>query len=257
MYAKVAILLLGFAVAAYGETCTCSGLKACADAKKDLRQKNQAKCSSKCRNKLPGDADQVQQCINDKSDALEKLKENQLDCLLNPAEGACMAPRARRQSDPRNFFVQPGASDFQPESNRGKWIQAGAQTETNVNANVDADDLLQPYHNCLHTCLQGIHPEKGEGLASGATQGAVDQMGRHLTAIQECQLTEKCTINISSLAKAAQTSCQSDRADELSFKQDIKLSYCRCVRGALQKSESEMPCLPDANGGRSKGGRSG
>jgi hypothetical protein len=255
MYAKVALLLLGFAVAVYGESCTCSGLKACVDAKKDLRLKNQAKCISKCRNKLPGDPDQVQQCIRDKSAALEKVKEKQVDCLLNPAQGACTAPRARRQSDPRNFFVQPGASDFQPASNRGKWIQAGAQTETSINAGVDADDLLQSYHNCMHTCLQGLHPEKGEGLASGATQGAVDPLGRHLAAIEECQSTQGCTVDASSLVKAAQTSCQSDLADELNYKQDVKLSFCRCVRGVLQKNESEMPCLPDANGGRSKGGR--
>lgn len=255
MYAKVALLLLGFAVVAHGETCTCSGLKACVDGKKDMRQKNQDKCVARCHNNLPGDADQVQQCIQDKSDALEQLKEDQVDCLLNPVGGVCSAPRARRQADRNNFFVQPSAGDFQPESNRGKWIQAGAQTQTSVQASVDADDLLKPYHDCMHKCLQEIRPEKGEGLASGATQGAVDQLGRHLALISECQVTAKCTIDLASLSKQVQTTCQTDRPDVLSFKQDAKLSYCRCVRGALHKSESEMPCSPDANGGKSKGGR--
>jgi len=254
MYAKVALLLLGLAVAAYGETCTCGGLKACVDGKKDLHQKNNDKCVARCHDNLPGDADQVQQCIQDKRAALEKLKEDQVDCLLNPVGGVCTAPRARRQSDPHNFFVQPSAGDFQPASNRGRWIQAGAQTQTSVNAAVDADDLMKPYHDCMHKCLQEIRPEKGEGLASGATQGAVDQLGRNLALIEGCQLTEKCTVDLSSLSKQVQT-CQSDRSDILSFKQDIKLSYCRCVRGVLHKSESEMPCIPDANGGQSKGGR--
>lgn len=256
MYAKVALLVLGFAAVALGETCTCSGLKACVDAKKDLRFKTHAKCVSRCNSKLPGDADQVQQCIKDKSDALEKLKENQMDCLLNPVEGACTAPRARRQSDPRNFFVQPSVSDFQPASNRGKWIHAGTVTETRVSVGNDAEDLLKPYHDCMHSCLQETRPENGEGLAPGVTQGAVDPIGRSLAEIQECQLTEKCTINLTSLAKAAHTSCQSDRADVLSFKQDIKLSFCRCMRGVLQKTEAEMPCMPDANGGKSKDERS-
>jgi hypothetical protein len=259
MYAKVALLLLGLAVVAHGETCTCSGLKACVDGKKDIRQKNHDKCVAQCQNNLPGDAaDQLQQCIQDKSNALEQLKENQVDCLLNPAGGVCSAPRARRQTDRNNFFVQPSAGDFQSESNRGKWIQAGAQAQAqaSVSASVDADDLLKPYHDCMHKCLQKIRPEKGEGLASGATQGAVDQLGRNLALISECQVTEKCTIDLASLSKQVQTACQTDRSDALNFKQDVKLSYCRCVRGALHKSESEMPCTPDANGGKSKGGRS-
>jgi hypothetical protein len=256
MYAKVAFLLLGFAVAAFGETCTCGRLKACVEANDDLRHKSQAKCASRCRNKLPGDADQLQQCMKEKSDGLEKVKEHEIDCLLNPAEGTCTAPRARRQSDPRNFFVQPSASDFQPESNRGKWIRPGAQTEIGIGARVDADVLLKPYYDCTHSCMQEMHPEKGEGLASGANQGAVDPIGRHLTAIQECQLKEKCTIDVASLANAVRTSCQSDSEDALSFKQDIKLSFCRCIRDVLQKTETEMPCMPDADGGRSKGGRS-
>lgn len=257
MYAKVTLLLLSLIVAVLGETCTCGGLKACVDAKNDLRHKSHAKCASRCRGKLPGDAGQVQQCIKYKNDAREKIKEQQIDCLLNPTAGTCVAPRARRQSDPRNFFVQPSASDFQPASNRGKWIQAGAQTSisSNVDANVDLDNLLHQYHDCMHTCLQELLPEKGEGLASGATQTAVDPIGRHLTAIQECQLSEKCTIDAISLARTTQT-CQSDKGDVTSFRQDAELSFCRCLRDALQKSEAEMPCSPDANGGRSKGGRS-
>jgi hypothetical protein len=258
MYAKVALLLLGFAVVAHGETCTCSGLKACVDGKKDMRQKSHDKCVARCQSNLPGDAGQVQQCIQDKSDALEQLKEDQIDCLLNPAGGVCSAPRARRQTQKNNFFVQPNAGDFQSESNRGKWIQAGAQAQAqaSVSANVDADDLLKPYHDCMHKCLYEIRPEKGEGLASGATQGAVDQLGRHLTLISECQVSAKCTVDLASLSNQVRTACQTDRPDILNFKQDIKQSYCRCVRGALHKDESEMPCLPDANGGKSKGGRS-
>jgi len=257
MYAKIALLLLGFAAAVHGETCTCSGLKACVDGKKDVRQANHDKCVARCHGNLPGDADQVQLCIKDKSDALDKLKEDQVDCLLNPVGGACVAPRARRQTDPNNFFVQPSASDFQPASNRGKWIQGGVQTQPSISAGVDADELLKPYHDCMHKCSQELHPEKGEGLASGATQGAVDQLGRNLAAIQDCQLAQKCTMNLTSLGKQADTTCQSNRADVLSFKQDVKQSFCRCVRGVLQKSEEEMPCLPDKNGGGSKGGRSG
>lgn len=129
--------------------------------------------------------------MKDKSDALEKLKEGEVDCLLNPVWGACMAPRAHRQTDPNNFFVQPSADDFQPASNHGKWIQTGAKTQTSISVGVNADDLLKPYHDCMHKCLQELHPEKGEGLASGATQGAVDLLGRDLAAIQECQLTQK------------------------------------------------------------------
>jgi len=256
MYAKVVLLLLGLAVAAYGETCTCSGLKACVDGKKEVRQANHDKCAARCHDNLPGNADQVQQCMKGKSDALEKLKEDQVDCLLNPVGGACVAPRARRQADPNNnFFVQPSASDFQPISNRGKWILPAGQTHTSTSASVDADSLLKPYHDCVHKCLQEKHPEKGEGLASGATQGAVDPLGRHLATIQECQLTQKCTIDFSSLGNQMET-CQSNSADVLSFKQDVKLSFCRCVRDALQKTEVDMPCLADANGGKSKGGRS-
>lgn len=254
MYAKVALLLLGFAVAAFGETCTCSGLKACVDAKKDLRNRTHIKCASRCVKKLPGDNNQVQQCLKDKNDAMEKLKENQMDCLLNPIGGVCTAPRARRQSDPHNFFVQPSAADFQPASNRGRWIQPGAQASTSANTGGDADDLLKPYHDCMHSCWQELHPEKGEGLASGATQGAVDPLGRHIAAIGECQLTAKCNVETAALAKMAQT-CQSDSEDELNYKLDVNQSFCRCMQGALQKTDAEMPCTLNANGGRSKGGR--
>lgn len=248
MYAKVALLLLSFTVTVFGETCTCGRLKACIDQKKSVEQKSHDKCISQCRKKLPDRGGKIKQCMNEKQSALKRLNDNQVDCLLNPALGACVAPRARRQSDSNNYFVQLSASDFQPASNRGKWIQAEAeaQAETNIGSGIDADDLLQSYNDCVHNCLQEIGRETGEGLASGETIQAVDPMGRHLAVIQECQLTEKCNVNLNSLAKAAINSCQSNRAEMLNFKQDIKLKFCRCVRGVLQKTNSEMPCLPDA-----------
>lgn len=249
MYAKIALLVLGLAVAVIGETCNCGRLKACTDAKKEQIQRTETKCATRCAKYLPGEGDQIQQCLKEKSDALDKLKDNQMNCLLNPAGGVCTAPRARRQSDPRNYFVQPGASDFQPASNRGKWIQPGAQTESAVSAGTNIDDLLKPYHDCTHKCLQELHPEKGEGLASGATQGAVDPIGRHLTAIEQCQQTEKCIIDTASLANVAQV-CQSDKEDEQKYKLDVKLSFCRCMRGALGRSEADMPCGREANNGQ-------
>jgi hypothetical protein len=245
MYAKVALLLISFTLGAFGESCTCGGLKACIDQKTNRMQRSHDKCAFQCRKKLPGNNEKVQECIEDKQYALTKLNDNQIDCLLNPSMGVCVAPRARRQSDSNNFFVQLSASDFQPASNRGKWIQAGAeaQPETSINGGIDVEQLLQPYNDCMDKCIQDIRQEKGEGLASGETVQAVDPMGRHLATIQECQLTEQCTVNLAALAEAAgTTSCQSDRTDVFNFKQDIKQSLCRCVRGALQKSDSEMPC---------------
>jgi hypothetical protein len=260
MYAKVTLLLLGFAVAAYGETCNCSRLKACIDEKKDVLQRITNKCAARCQDRLPDNADKVQKCMKEKNDALEQLKDDQMDCLLNPTGGTCVAPRARRQTNKNNFFVQPSAADFQPASNQGRWIQAGAQaqtqTQTGASVKVDGDQVLQPYYDCVHKCVKEVRPEKGEGMASGMTQGAVDQLGRHLAAIQECQTAEKCTVDVPSLVQAAQT-CQTDRADVLSSKKNISQNFCKCMRDALNKSDTEMPCLPDANGGRSKGGRSG
>jgi len=231
MYAKIAVLLLGFAVAAYAQ-CSCGGVKQCLDAKRTQNAPARADCAKSCTGKLPGDPVAVQRCLDQKRGPEEALNGAKLNCLLQTNGVPCS--RKRRQAVGVNGQVQAQTNTQAQVAGQ----QVGAQTNTNaqVGASADVGDLLKPYFKCIHDCLAAVPCLVGaaEGAAGGAVQGAEG----HLNGILTCSLSAGCSnVSLQSLQSAA-TTCKADPnvAAQKQKVKDAKGTFCDCMKTAAPGS---------------------
>jgi len=248
MYAKVVVLLLGFAVAAYAQ-CSCGGVKQCLDGKRTQNSQAHVTCTKNCAGKLPGNATAAQQCLDQKRTALDALKGVELNCLLHTTGVPCS--RQRRQAVGANGQVQAQTNTQAQVAGQ----QVGAQTNTNVQvgANADVNGLLKPYFQCIHDCLAAVPGLVG--TAEGAAGGAVEGAEAHLNSIVQCSASAGCSnVGLQSLQSAVQT-CKAD-PNVAAQKQNVKKAkgdFCSCMQKATGKSD--LVCGGGSHSrGTSKGG---
>lgn len=249
MYAKIAVLLLGLAVAANAD-CTCGGVKSCLETKKPQRpQKTQAQtdCINGCNVKLPGNnPSAVKNCLDQERSAMESLKGAKVDCLLRSSGVPCS--RKRRQNVGLNGQAQAHTNTQAQVAGQ----HVGAQTNTNVQVSAGANigDLTKPYLKCVHECLGAVPGVVG--AAQGAAGGAVHGAEGHLQAVMDCSVSAGCSnIGLTSLQSAAR-SCKAD-ANISNLKKKAKDDLCSCMKSAT--GQSNLVCGGDSHSrGTSRGG---
>lgn len=240
MYTKIAVLLVGLAVAANAD-CSCSGVKSCLETKKPQKTQAQLDCINGCKTNLPGNnVDAVKTCLDQERSAMDLLKAAKVDCLLKANGLVCS--RKRRQSVGLNGQAQAQTNTQVQVAGQ----QVGAQTNTNVQVSAGANvgDLLKDYRRCVRNCVvPGV-----VGAVGGAAKGVQD----HLTALYDCSVSAGCSqISLSSLQSQVDN-CKV-QANAAAQKKTIKDNLCSCMKNAT--GQSNLVCGRDSHsGGTSKRG---
>jgi hypothetical protein len=235
MYAKIAILLLGLAVAANAQ-CSCGGVKSCLESKKPQRpQKTQAQtdCINGCNVKLPGNnPSAVKSCLEQERGAREAIMGAKVNCLLTSSGVPCS--RKRRQN-----VALTGQAQAQTNAQvAGQSVQSN--TNVQVSAGAKVGDLLKPYFQCVHQCFGGV-----VGDAEGAAGGAVGGAQGHLQALSTCTVSAGCSVTLDTLTQKA-TSCKAD-PNVKSLKEKAKQNLCSCMKTAT--GQDGLVCGGDSHSG--------
>jgi len=230
MHGMVAILLLsGLAVvASAGSRCSCSTLQRCMIMKYKDDFEHLDTCQAQCKEKLTKNPSDVLKCMSSADDVTDHMKFDEFECLLKPAGNVCEVSRPRRQTVPAQ---DPHCTN--PKDCATQAAEVNGQTDTDVN--VDITDL-KPFGDCVNSCLKEMNRED-----FGPFQGSTLNFARYVRGIEDCSTTEGCTINLQTLNQAAQT-CRSSMSDVQARRNKIKQRQCICLRDALGKTTTSMPC---------------
>jgi len=88
----------------------------------------------------------------------------------------------------------------------------------------------------------------GQGGFGGHHQG-----GFMMPGFKECTDSLNCNMSHNGTRQAFEA-CKSNDQNERDQHKQIEQTFCVCLRGALSKTDTDMPCQPPTGGGDHRGG---
>lgn len=202
--------------------CDCDQMKTCLQEKLQEHDQTRTRCDQQCVNQLPHH-DKMEQCLKAKWTKTDQMLQKMLDCTTTGDDNMC-------------------------KSSSGTQAQAEYKPEHDSKAKNDMIEELKPYVECMKSCMNmteeqdKVHLYDKEAKERHEPKSGWKQFTHQMWGgIKKCKKTLNCKLE-HDVKKASATNCMQSTGVNKNQYSTVKQDFCKCARGALGKTEEEMPC---------------
>jgi len=207
--------------------CDCGHLKGCLQNKLYSRQQLRTRCDQQCADKL-SHHDAMETCLQARWTTVDGMLQKMLDCVTIGSHNMCSTTKPEEEQEHENRTLEHS------EQMRAEY---GGEGEEKPKKGAVED--LKPYVNCMKTCMNtnANRPQNNESNSFDWKQLTRDMWA----GLRECKKSLSCKLDHDAKTASIANCVQSTGVDSSAFC-TVKKDFCKCARGALGKTNAEMPC---------------
>jgi len=206
--------------------CSCGPMKECLQQKLHEFDQTRNRCDNQCAAQMPHHAE-MKPCLKAKWAQKDEMLQKMLVCVTTGEHNMCQNVSHTVEEHKSSKSSEERGEDEKPK--------------------MELFQMLKPYGDCMKTCMNSSEDQEHHKHDQAAKDRHESKHGwKHFTrqmwgGLGKCKKALSCKLEHNA-KKASVGSCMKSTGVNKDAFCTLKKDFCKCARGALGKTEEEMPC---------------